>query len=357
MDGTTRITAEKFDLSQDKLRIFEKKGYQIRFCLLISMETWRWRIRVKTKLKVYTRERKLIYMEYVTLNNGVKMPKLGYGVYQVSKEECEKCVLDAIKVGYRLIDTAQSYFNEEEVGTAISKCGVPREELFITTKVWIDNYGYDKCRKSVLESMKKLQVEYLDLVLLHQPFADYYGAYRALEELYSEGKIRAIGVSNFYPDRLSDICLFERKIIPQINQVETNVFNQQIEAQKNMNKFGVQIESWASLGEGRNNMFDNEVLLDIGKKCDKTVAQVVLRYLTQRNVVALAKSTHVERMEENFNIFDFKLSEEDMNRIETLDTKTSLFFSHYDPKMVEWFDEMVKSRRNNHDHSKDKKKW
>lgn len=284
-------------------------------------------------------------MEYVTLNNGVKMPKLGFGVYQVSKEECKRAVLDAIEVGYRSIDTAQSYFNEQEVGEAISECQVPREELFITTKVWIDNYGYEKCKRSVLESMKKLQVDYLDLILLHQPFADYYGAYRALEELYEEKKVRAIGVSNFYPDRLADICLFGRKIVPQVNQVETNPLNAQVSAQENMKKYGVQIEAWAPFGEGRNNMFSNPTLKEVGDKYNKSVAQVILRWLMQRDIVALAKSVHRERMEENFNIFDFELSNDDMNKINSLDTNNSLFFSHCDPKMVEWFDEMVVKRR------------
>lgn len=290
-------------------------------------------------------------MEYVTLSNGVKMPKNGYGVYQIAKEDCERCVLDAIKIGYRLIDTAQSYFNEEEVGNAVEKAInealVKREELFITSKVWIDNYGYEKCKKSVLESMKKLKVDYLDLMLLHQPFSNYYGAYRALEDLYEEGKIRAIGVSNFYPDRLSDICLFERKIIPHINQVETNVFNAQYEAQENMKKYNVQIEAWAPFAEGRNNIFSNEILTEIGKKYNKTAAQVVLRWLTQRNIAALSKSTTVERMKENFDIFDFELSAEDMDSIKELDTGKSLFFSHYDPNMVSWFDKMVIARRIN----------
>lgn len=234
---------------------------------------------------------------------------------------------------------------------------VKREELFITSKVWIDNYGYEKCKQSVLESMRKLKVDYIDLMLLHQPFADYYGAYRALEDLYEKGKIRAIGVSNFYPDRLTDICLFERKILPHVNQVETNVFNAQYEAQENMKKYNVQIEAWAPFAEGRNNMFSNEVLAEIGKKYNKSVAQVILRWLTQRNVVALSKSTLVERMKENFNIFDFKLSEEDMNKIKELDTGNSLFFSHYDPNIVAWFDQTVISRRENQDHTKDKKNW
>ncbi len=300
-------------------------------------------------------------MEYVTLSNGLKMPKNGFGVYQIAKEDCERCVLDAIKVGYRLIDTAQSYFNEEEVGNAIEKAIneglVKREELFITSKVWIDNYGYEKCKESVLESMRKLKVDYLDLMLLHQPFADYYGAYRALEDLYEEGKLKAIGVSNFYPDRLSDICLFERKILPHVNQVETNVFNAQYEAQENMKKYNVQIEAWAPFAEGRNNMFSNEVLVEIGKNHNKSVAQVVLRWLTERNAVTLSKSTKIERMEENFNIFDFELSEEEMEKIKELDTKNSLFFSHYDPNMVAWFDQTVVSRRTNNDHTKDKKNW
>lgn len=284
-------------------------------------------------------------MEYITLNNGVKMPLLGYGVYQIAKEECEACVLDAIKVGYRLIDTAQSYFNEEAVGNAIEKCGVPREELFITTKVWISNYGYDKTRESVLNSMKKLKVDYLDLVLLHQPFGDYYGAYHALEDLYKEGKLRAIGVSNFYPDRLSDICAFN-EITPQINQVETNPFNQQIEAQENMIKNNVQIEAWAPFGEGRNDMFNNPILKEIANKYKKSVAQVILRWLTQRGVVALAKSVNLNRMKENFSIFDFNLSDDDMNAIKDLDTKNSLFFNHQDPNTVDMFVEFIKQRAN-----------
>lgn len=284
-------------------------------------------------------------MEYITLNNGVKMPLLGYGVYQISKEECESCVLDAIKVGYRLIDTAQSYFNEEAVGNAIEKCGVPREELFITTKVWISNYGYDKTRQSVLNSMEKLKVDYLDLVLLHQPFGDYYGAYHALEDLYKEGKLRAIGVSNFYPDRLSDICAFN-EITPQINQVETNPFNQQIEAQENMIKNNVQIEAWAPFGEGRNDMFNNPILKEIANKYKKSVAQVILRWLTQRGVVALAKSVNLNRMQENFTIFDFKLSDNDMNAIKYLDTKNSLFFNHQDSNTVDMFVQFVNQRAN-----------
>jgi len=286
-------------------------------------------------------------MEYVKLNNGVKMPILNFGVYQIPKEETEKCVLDAIKIGFRGIDTAQSYFNESEVGDAIVQCGVPRDELFITTKVWIDNYGYDKCKKSVMESLKKLKADYIDLVLLHQPFSDYYGAYRALEDLYEEGFIRAIGVSNFYPDRLSDICLFERKIIPSINQIEVNPINAQFEAQENMDKYNVMMEAWAPFGEGRNNMFKNEVLVDIGKKYNKSSAQVILRWLIQRGVIVACKSVHAERMKENFDVFDFELSLEDMEEIKKLNSSDSLFFNHQDPKMVEWFDNLVEERRNN----------
>ncbi len=296
-------------------------------------------------------------MEYVKLNNGVKMPILGFGVYQIPKEETERCVLDAISVGFRSIDTAQSYFNESEVGEAISKCNVPRSDLFITTKVWIDNYGYEKCKKSIEESLKKLKTDYIDLVLLHQPFSDYYGAYKALEDLYKEGKIRAIGVSNFYPDRLSDICLFDRRVIPAVNQVETNPLNGEFLAQENMEKYGVHMAAWAPFGEGRNNLLNNQILLDIGKKYEKTPAQVILRWLIQRGIIIASKSTHIERMKENFDVFDFKLSEEDMKNINELDTGKSLFFDHQDPKMVKWFDNIVKSRRTNEDCQKDEKSW
>ncbi len=295
-------------------------------------------------------------MEYVTLSNGVKMPQLGYGAYQVSKDECERCVLDAIRVGYRHIDTAQSYFNEEEVGSAIERSGVPRNEIFLTTKVWIEHYGYEETKKSVLSSMEKLKTDYIDLVLLHQPFADYYGAWRALEDLYTQGKIRAIGISNFYPDRMVDICSFSR-IKPMVNQVETHPFNQQIEAQKWMEKYGVQIEAWAPLAECRNSLLENPVLAEIGKKYGKTVAQVILRWELQRGIVIIPKSTHIERMEENFNIFDFTLTDEDMQKITELDTKTSAFFSHTEPAMVEWFAKMVEERKKNNDHRKEKKEW
>ncbi len=295
-------------------------------------------------------------MEYVTLSNGVRMPQLGYGVYQVSKDECERCVLDALSVGYRHFDTAQSYFNEGEVGEAIAKSGVPRSEIFLTTKVWIEHYGYDETRKSVLESMRKLKTNYIDLVLLHQPFADVYGAWRALEDLYAEGVIKAIGVSNFYPDRLVDICSFAR-IKPMVNQVETHPHNQQIEAHEWMVKYGVQHEAWAPFGEGRGGMFEEPVLVEIGKKYGKTSAQVILRWELQCGIVVIPKSTHKERMEENFDVFDFTLSDDDMKAIAELDKKQSSFFSHTDPKMVEWFAQMVEERKHNNDHSKEKKNW
>lgn len=261
-----------------------------------------------------------------------------------------------MKAGYQSIDTAQSYFNEEEVGNAIEKSGIPREEIFLTSKVWIDNYGYENCRKSVEESMKKLKTDYLDLMLLHQPFSDYYGAWRALEELYEEGKIRAIGVSNFYPDRMVDIASFAR-IRPMVNQVETHPYNQQIIAKEYMDKYGVQIEAWAPFGEGRGGLFDNPALKEIGVKYGKTTAQVMLRWHIQRGVVVIPKSTHYERMKENFDVFDFKLNDSDMEKIAALDKKESSFFSHYDPAMVEWFVKMAEERRNSHDGSKEKKNW
>ena len=295
-------------------------------------------------------------MEYKTLSNGVQMPILGYGVYQVTKDECERCVSDALRAGYRHIDTAQSYFNEEEVGNAIQKSGIPREELFITTKVWVEHYGYDACRASVLESLRKLKTDYIDLMLLHQPFSDYYGAWHALEDLYEEGKLQAIGVSNFYPDRLVDICSFAR-IRPMVNQVETHPLNQQIEAKQWMDKYGVQIEAWAPFGEGRGGLFQNEVLAGIGTKYGKSPAQVMLRWHIQRGVVVIPKSTHYERMVENFNVFDFTLTDEDMAAISALDKKQSSFFSHYDPNMVEWFAKMVEERKHQHDSSKEKKNW
>lgn len=283
-------------------------------------------------------------MEQVTLYNGVKMPIIGYGVYQVSKEECERCVMDALAVGYRSIDTAQSYFNEEQVGSAIVKSGVPREDIFLTTKVWLEHYGYDAARKSVLESMRKLRTDYLDLVLLHQPFSDYYGAYRALEDLYDEGKLRAIGVSNFYSDRLVDIASFSR-IKPMVNQVETHPFNQQVEAKKWMDKYGIQIEAWAPFGEGRGGLFENPALVEIAQKYKKTTAQVILRWHIQCGVIVIPKSTHKERMQENLNIFDFALDQADMKLISELDKKQSSFFSHSDPATVEWFVQVVEERK------------
>lgn len=283
-------------------------------------------------------------MDYVTLANGVKMPQLGYGVYQVTKEECKRCVLDALDVGYRAIDTAQSYFNEAEVGEAIAESGIDRKEIFLTTKVWIEHYGYEQAKESVLQSMEKLKTDYIDLVLLHQPFADYYGAYRALEDLYEEGKLRAIGVSNFYPDRLVDIASFAR-IKPMVNQIETHPLNQQIEAHEWLKKYGVIHEAWAPFGEGRGNMFTNPVLQEIGKKYDKTVAQVILRWQLQRGIVIIPKSTHKERMAQNLDVFDFKLTSEDMQAIAALDTKTSSFFSHQDPAIVEWFVKMEEERK------------
>lgn len=275
-------------------------------------------------------------MEYVELNNGVKMPILGYGVYQIDdKEECERCVLDAINVGYRLIDTAQAYGNEEAVGNAIKKSGVPREELFITTKVWITNAGYENAKKSIEDSLNKLQLDYIDLVLIHQPFNDYYGTYRAMVELHKNGKIKSIGVSNFYPDRLIDMVKYS-EVVPAVNQVETHPYNQQIKAKEIMDKYGVQIQAWAPFAEGRNNMFTDETLKSVGDKYNKSNAQVALRYLIQRGVSVLAKSVHRERMEQNMNVFDFELTKEDMDKIATLDKAESLFFSHYDPQTVEF---------------------
>lgn len=283
-------------------------------------------------------------MEQITLYNGVKMPMVGYGVYQVSKEECERCVMDALTVGYRLIDTAQSYFNEEQVGNALVKSGIPREDVFLTTKVWVEHYGYEQTKKSVLESMRKLRTDYLDLVLLHQPFSDYYGAYRALEDLYEEGILRAIGVSNFYPDRLVDIASFSR-VKPMVNQVETHPFNQQAEAKKWMDKYAIQLEAWAPFGEGRGGLFENPVLVQIAEKYKKTTAQIILRWHIQRGIVVIPKSTHKTRMVENLSVFDFSLEQTDMDRISALDKKESSFFSHSDPAMVEWFVQMVEERK------------
>jgi 2,5-diketo-D-gluconate reductase A len=275
-------------------------------------------------------------MQKVTLNNGVEMPILGFGVFQMQDaNECEQAVYDAIMAGYRLIDTAASYLNEEAVGRAIKRSGVPREELFITTKLWVQDAGYESTKKAFANSLKRLQLDYLDLYLIHQPFGDVYGSWRAMEELYREGKIRAIGVSNFYSDRLIDLII-HNEVIPAVNQVETHVFNQQIESHNFMKENNVQIESWGPFAEGKNNMFQNEILVSIAENYNKSVAQVVLRWLTQRGVVAIPKSVRKERIIENFNIFDFELSQEDMEKIATLDTKQSLFFSHQDPEMVKW---------------------
>ena len=284
-------------------------------------------------------------MDGFKLSNGLNIPMVGFGVYQISRSDCKDSVLLALKAGYRHIDTAQSYFNEEEVGNAIVESGINRSDLFITTKVWIDNYGDGKTYKSVIESLRKLKTDYVDLLLLHQPIGDYYGAYRDLERLYKEGKALSIGVSNFYPDRLVDICMFSN-IKPMVNQIEINVFNQQIESKYWADKYGVILEAWAPFAEGRNNMFNNEVLKEIALKHNRSVAQVILRWLYQRNIVSLAKSVHEERIKENYDIFSFELDEEDMNKILTLDTKTSSFFSHQDPKMIEWFGDLIIKRRN-----------
>jgi len=270
------------------------------------------------------------------LNNGVEMPVLGFGVYQITNaQECEQCVYDAIMAGYRLIDTAAAYMNEEAVGRAIKRSGIPREKLFITTKLWIQDAGYERTKKAFEKSLQKLQLDYLDLYLIHQPFGDVYGSWRAMEELYREGKIRAIGVSNFPVDRLVDLII-HNEVVPAVNQVETHPFCQQIESAKLLKENNVQIESWGPFAEGRNNIFRNEILVSISEKYSKSVAQVILRWLTQRDVVVIPKSVHKERMIENFNIFDFELSQEDMERIAALDTKKSLFFSHNDPEIVKW---------------------
>jgi len=275
-------------------------------------------------------------MQKVILNNGIEMPILGFGVFQMNDEnECEQAVYEALMTGYRLIDTAASYQNEKEVGRAIKRSGLPREELFITTKLWVQDTGYEKTKKAFAKSLERLQVDYIDLYLIHQPFGDVYGSWRAMEELYREGKIKAIGVSNFYPDRLVDL-ITHNEIVPAVNQVETHPFCQQIESAELMKEHNVQIESWAPFAEGKNDIFQNEVLVSISEKHNKSVAQVILRWLTQRGVVVIPKSVRKERIIENFNIFDFELSQEDMEKIAKLDTKESLFFSHRDPEMVKW---------------------
>ena len=274
-------------------------------------------------------------MEYVTLNNGIKMPALCYGVYQVSSAETERCVLDAIGAGYRAIDTAQAYGNEDGVGNAIAKCGVPREDLFITTKIWISNAGYEKARLSIDESLRKLRTEYIDLLLIHQPFGDYYGTYRAMEEAYRDGYVRAIGVSNFYPDRLVDLCHFV-EVTPAVDQVETHLFQQQAKAHEIMKKYGVQHESWGPFAEGRKDFFKTPALVEIGEAHGKSAAQTALRFLIQSGVVVIPKSTHRERMAQNIDVFDFALTDEEMKRLRALDEGESLFFSHYDPETVEF---------------------
>lgn len=275
-------------------------------------------------------------MEYVTLNNGVKMPILGFGVYQINDlAECERVVGEAIKTGYRLIDTAQAYGNEEAVGNAVKNSSLPREDFFLVTKVWISNAGYEKAKASIDESLKKLQTDYIDLLLIHQPFGDYYGTYRAMEEAYKEGKVKAIGISNFYPDRFVDLSHFV-EIQPAVNQVETHVFQQQKQAREIMKKYHTQIMSWGPFAEGRQDFFHNKTLENIGKKYNKSVAQVALRFLIEENIVVIPKSVHKERIEQNFAVFDFKLTNEEKEEIRKLDTENSLFFSHYDPETVEF---------------------
>lgn len=275
-------------------------------------------------------------MKTLKLNNGVEMPQIGYGVFQVSPAECERCVSDALKTGYRMIDTAQAYHNEEGVGNAIRKSGISRDEIFIVSKVWITNYGCDRAKASIDESLRKLQTDHIDLMLLHQPFCDRYGAYRALETAYKEGKLRAIGVSNFYPDHFIDLAS-NMEIVPAVNQVEAHVFDQQVQAQKYMSEFGTHMMAWAPLAEGRNNFFSNPVLAEIGNKYGKSIPQVALRWLLQRDVIIIPKSSHIERMRQNIDIFDFSLSKEDMDAIAGLDTGKSLFFDHHDAETTKMF--------------------
>lgn len=275
-------------------------------------------------------------MEYVTLCNGVKMPILGYGTFSIGSEETERCVLDAVQAGYRLIDTAQAYYNEEGVGNAIVKCGVPRNELFITTKIWIENAGYEKAKASLDESLRKLQTDYIDLVLIHQAFNDYYGTWRALEEAYKNGKVRAIGVSNFYPDRFMDLAVFS-EIKPMVNQLETHIFRQRKNDKKFIEKYGAKLEAWAPFARGSHGIFENEILSKIAKNHRKTIGQVALRFLTQNGIVAIPKSAHKSRMEENFNIFDFTLSNEEMKQIEDLDLGENVFMDHENAEDIERF--------------------
>lgn len=275
-------------------------------------------------------------MEYLKLNNGVMMPQIGYGVYQIAPDVCERHVAEALSVGYRMIDTAQAYHNEDGVGRAVADCGISRDEIFLVTKVWISNYGYDKAKASIEESLSRLRTDYIDLILLHQPFCDRYGAYRALQDAYREGKVRAIGVANFYPDHFIDLAE-NMDIVPAVNQVETHVFCQQQKAQVIMQVYGTQIISWGPFAEGRNNLFGNTTLKEIAERHNKTVAQVALRWLLQRGVVIIPKTTHVERMKENYDIFDFVLSDDDMDLIATLDTGNSLFFDHHSAEAARMF--------------------
>lgn len=285
-------------------------------------------------------------MQYIKLNNGIEMPILGFGVYQIpDPAECEQSVLDAIEAGYRSIDTAAAYGNEAAVGEAIRKSGIPRAEFFITTKLWISAAGYDTAKAAFEDSLKKLQLDYLDLYLIHQPFGDVYGAWRAMEELYAAGKIRAIGVSNFQPDRIMDLIM-HHKITPAINQIETHPFCQQVETQAFLQENNVQIESWGPFAEGKNNMFSNELLTKIAVKHGKSVAQVILRWLSQRGVIVIPKSVNKSRIRENINIFDFELTPEDMAEIATLDTKQSVFFDHRDPAIVKWMSGFNKNADN-----------
>lgn len=272
----------------------------------------------------------------IKLNNGIEMPTLGFGVFQVPDlKECERSVVDAIETGYRLIDTAASYMNEEAVGNAVKKSGIPRDQFFITTKLWIEDVSSERSRKGFERSLKKLQLEYLDLLLIHQPYNDVHGAWKVMEQLYNEKKTRAIGVSNFHPDRVMDLISFN-KIVPAVNQIETHPFHQQIDAQNFLKENNIQHESWGPFAEGKNNLFNNELLTAIGQKYDKSIAQVVIRWLTQRGIVAIPKTVRKERMEENFNVFDFHLSDADMQSIQTLDQNVSAFFDHRDPAMVKW---------------------
>lgn len=282
-------------------------------------------------------------MEYVTLNNGVKMPKIGYGVYQLSPQECKRCVLDALHIGYRVFDTAQSYGNEDALGKALKQSGIDRKELFLTSKIWMSNASYEKAKASIDQSLEKLQTSYLDLMLIHQPFGDYYGAYRAMEEAYEQGKLKAIGVSNFYPDRFIDLCQFAR-ISPMVNQVETHVFHQQELAHHYMNKYHIQHEAWGPFAEGKNDIFKNPTLVAIGQAHHKTAAQVALRFLLQNDVVVIPKSKNPDRMRQNLDVFDFTLTSEELHQIQDLDQKQSLFFNHYDPQTVEMLTEMGKTR-------------